>query len=115
VPSFEQIVGGDAEYGAMLTFVIAVAVFVATSLQMLIALIEMREAHRPALEVARVENELVQQAPRLSRRRWRKELRSWRDKETDRSLAYVDAVAFSWTLLVFASAAASFQAGLDLL
>lgn len=98
----------------MLTFCIAVAVFVATSLQMLIALVEMRQAHRPALEVARTEDELVQQEPRLSRRRWRKELRSWRDDETERSLAYVDAVAFSWMLLVFASAAASFQAGLDL-
>jgi len=99
----------------MLTLVIAVAVFVATSLQMLVALVEMREAHRPALEVARAEDELVQQQPRLSRRRWRKELRSWRDNDTERSLAYVDAVAFSWTLLVFASGAASVQAGLDLL
>lgn len=99
----------------MLTFLISVTVFVATSLQMLVALVEMREAHRPALEVAKVEDELVQQQPWLSRRRWRKEVRSWRDKETERSLAYVDLVAFSWVLLVCASGAASIQAGTNLL
>jgi hypothetical protein len=91
----------------------ALAVFVATSLQMLVAVVDMREAHRPAIEVARTEEQLVREQPRLKRRRWRKELRSWRDPQTERSLAYIDLVAFSWTLLVFASATATFRASVD--
>jgi hypothetical protein len=98
----------------MLTFLIALAVFAATSLQMLVALVDTREAHRAALAVQQVEEQLIREQPRLRRRRWRKEVRSWRDDQTDRSLAYVDVVAFSWTLLVAASAAASLQAGRQL-
>ncbi len=99
----------------MPSFLIALAVFVATNLQMLVALVDVREAHRAALEVQRVEEQLVREQPRLRRRRWRKEIRSWRDDQTERSLAYVDVVALSWTLLVAASAAASIQAGRGLL
>ena len=99
----------------MLTFIIAMAVFVATSLQMLLALVDAREAHRPALQVQHVEEQLVREQPRLRRRRWRREVRSWRDDQTARSLAYVDIVAFSWTLLVAASGAASIQTGVGLL
>lgn len=98
----------------MWTFVIAICVLVATTLQTIVAIVDMREAHRPAIEVAKIEEQLVQEQPRFKRRRWRKELRSWRDDETERSLAYVDLVAFSWTLLVFASGVASVQAGVDL-
>lgn len=98
----------------MLTFVIALAVFVATSLQMLVALVDVREAHRAALQVQRVEEQLVREQPRLRRRRARKEVRSWRDDQTERSLALVDVVLFSWILLVAASAAASVQAGVRL-
>lgn len=99
----------------MSTFVIALAVFVATSLQMLVALVDTREAHRAALQVQQVEEQLVREQPRLLRRRWRKEVRSCRDDQTERSLAYVDVVAFSWTVLVAASAAASIQIGIGLL
>jgi hypothetical protein len=98
----------------MLTFGIALAVFVAMSLQMLVALVDVREAHRAALQVQRVEEQLVREQPRLRRRQSRKEVRSWRDDQTERSLAYVDVVLFSWTLLVAASAAASIQAGVRL-
>lgn len=98
----------------MWTFVIAICVLVATTLQTIVAIVDMREAHRPAIEVAKIEEQLVQEQPRFKRRRGRKELRSWRDDETERSLAYVDLVAFSWTLLVFASGVASVQAGVDL-
>jgi len=98
-----------------MTFVISIAAFVATSLQMLVALVDVRAAHRPALEVARAEDELVQEQSLLRRRGVRRELRSWRDSETEKSLAYVDAIAFSWTLLVVASGAASVQAALDFL
>jgi hypothetical protein len=82
---------------------------------MLVGLVDVREAHRAALEVQRVEEQLVREQPRLRRRRWRKEIRSWRDDQTEHSLAYVDVVALSWTLLVAASAAASIQAGRGLL
>lgn len=98
----------------MLTFLVALAVFVATGLQMLVALVDTRDAHRAALQVQRVEEQLIREQPRLRRRRWRKEIRSWRDDQTERSLAYVDVVAFSWTLLVAASAAASTQAAGEL-
>jgi len=91
----------------VLTFTIAVAVFTGTGLQMLLALIDAREAHRYALAWARAEDQLIKEHPRRRRRKVRKELVAWRDPDTDRSLAYVDVVLLSWTLLVCASAAAA--------
>lgn len=108
-------VGASRHDALMLAFLIALTVFVATSLQMLVSLIDIREAHRPALQVQQLEDQLVREQPRRHRRRWRKEIRSWRDAQTERSLAYVEVVALSWTLLVAASGAASIKAGLELI
>jgi hypothetical protein len=99
----------------MWSVLFALAAFGGTSLQMMLALVEAREAHRGALEWARAEDQLVNEQPRLRRRSARRELASWRDPETDRSLAYVDVVLFSWTLLVVASAGASLSAVLEML
>jgi hypothetical protein len=84
------------------------AVFTGTGLQMMLALVEARDAHKDAIAWARAEDELVKELPRLRRRKVWKELVTWRDPDTDRSLAYVDIVLLSWTLLVGASAAAVF-------
>lgn len=89
---------------------IAVAAFVGTGLQMLTSLVEVREVHRPALQVARTEDEIVSAERLWHRRSARRELRSWRDRETEKSLAYVDVVLLAWTLLVLASGAATIQA-----
>jgi hypothetical protein len=92
----------------VVNFAIALAVFTGTGLQMLLALVDARDAHKDALAWARTEDELVREHPRLRRRKVRNELVTWRDPDTDRSLAYVDIVLLSWTLLVGASAAAAF-------
>jgi hypothetical protein len=92
----------------VVNFAIAFAVFTGTGLQMMLALVEARDAHKGALAWARAEDELVREHPRLRRRKVRRELVAWRDPDTDRSLAYVDVVLMSWTLLVCASAAAVF-------
>lgn len=92
----------------MVNFGIALAVFTGTGLQMMLALVAAKEAHKDALAWARAENELIKEHPRLRRRKVRRELRTWRDPDTDRSLAHVDVVLLSWTLLVCASAAAAF-------
>jgi len=84
-----------------------VGVFTGTGLQMMLAVVHVRTAHRDALSWARAEDELIKEQPRRRRRRARKELATWRDPDTDRSLAYVDVMLLSWTLLVFASAAAA--------
>ena len=94
----------------MWTFLLALAAFVGTTLQMMLALVEAKDAHRDALLWAQAEDELVHEQPRLSRRSARRELRSWRAPDTDRSLAYVDLVLFSWTLLVCASGGATMTA-----
>jgi hypothetical protein len=86
-------------------FAIATAVFVGTGLQMLLALVDARQAHKHALAWARAEDELIKEQPRLRRRKVRKELTTWRDPDTERGLAYVDVALLSWTLLVCASAA----------
>lgn len=103
-------VGSVRQSVNMLTFLIALAVFGGTALQTLIALVEVRVAHRYALQVARAEDELAGEQPLWRRRRTRRELRSWRDPETDKSLALIDAVLFSWALLMFAAAAATAKA-----
>lgn len=72
----------------------------------MLAIFDVRAAHKDALAWARAEDELVKEQPRLRRRKVRKELATWRDPDTDRSLAYVDVVLLSWTLLLGASAAA---------
>ena len=82
-----------------------IAVFTGTGLQMLLALIDTKASHTDALGWSRAEDELVREQPRLSRRRLRKELASSRDPNTERSLAYVDVVLVSWTLLFAASKA----------
>lgn len=94
----------------MMNVLIALAVLTGTGLQMLVALVDAKNAHQDALSWARAEDQLIKEQPRLRRRKVRKELRSWRDPETDRSLAYVDVVLLGWTLLVSAAAAATFQA-----
>jgi hypothetical protein len=88
-------------------FAIAIAVLAGTGLQTMLAVVDVRAAHKDALAWARAENELIKEQPRLRRRKVRKELASWRDPDTDRSLAYVDVVLLSWTLLLSASAAAA--------
>lgn len=99
----------------MSTFLLALAAFIGTTLQMMLALVEARNAHREAFTWARAEDDLVQEQPRLRRRSTRKELRSWRDQGTDRSLAYVDLVLFSWSLLVCASGGATVSAVIRML
>lgn len=91
----------------MWNFLIAIAVFTGTGLQTMLAVVDAREAHKDAVAWARAEDELVKEQPRLRRRKVRKELATWRDPDTDRSLAYLDVVVLSWTLLVCASAAAA--------
>ena len=92
----------------VVNFAITLAVLTGTGLQMMLALVEAKEAHKDALAWARAEDELVRETPRLRRRKVRKELVTWRDPDTDRSLAHVDLVLLSWTLLVCGSAAAAF-------
>ena len=94
----------------MVNFLIALAVFIGTALQMMLALVDAKTAHKDALSWARAEEELIKEHPRLRRRSVRKELATWRDPDTDRSLAYVDVVLLSWTLLVVAAAVATFSA-----
>lgn len=96
------------------TLLLSLAAFTGTALQMMLALVDARGAHREALVWARAEDELVNELPRLRRRSARKELTSWRDPDTDRSLAYVDGVLFSWTLLVCASGGATITAVMKL-
>lgn len=103
-------VGPTGRTDAVWTFLLALAAFVGTTLQMMLALVEAKDAHRDALLWAQAEDELVHEQPRLSRRSARRELRSWRAPDTDRSLAYVDLVLFSWTLLVCASGGATMTA-----
>jgi hypothetical protein len=93
----------------VVNFAIALAVFTGTALQMMLALVDAREAHRDALAWARTEDDLVKEHPRLRRRKVRKELVTWRDPETDRSLAYVDVVLLSWTLLVMRVSVCGFR------
>lgn len=81
---------------------------------MLVALLEARDAHQAALETARAENDLAREQPIWLRRRVLREIRSWRDPQTEKSLALVDVVSFSWTLLVVASGAATIQAAMGL-
>lgn len=83
------------------------AVLVGTGLQTMLAVADVRAAHKDALAWARAENELIKEQPRLRRRKVRKELTTWRDPDTDRSLAYIDVVLLSWTLLLCASGAAA--------
>jgi hypothetical protein len=96
------------------TFLLSVAAFTRTTLQMMLALVEARNAHPEALVWARAEDELVDQQARLSRRSARKELTFWRDPDTDRSPAYVDVVLFNWTLLICASGGATMTAVMKL-
>jgi hypothetical protein len=71
----------------VLNLLLALAAFTGTALQMMLALVQAKEAHQDALAWARAEDELINEEPRLRRRRARKELTSWRDPDTDRSLA----------------------------
>lgn len=107
---FRFVVGPFSQTCRVWTFLLALAAFIGTTLQMMLALVEARDAHREALTWARAEDDLVHEQPRLRRRSTRKELRSWRDQDTDRSLAYVDVVLFSWSLLVCASGGATASA-----
>jgi hypothetical protein len=109
-PRSRALVGPLGKTYDVLTFLLALAALVGTTLQMMLALVEAKDAHREALIWARAEDELVSEQPRLRRRSARKELTSWRDPDTDRSLAYVDLVLFSWTLLVCASGGATMAA-----
>lgn len=109
-PRFRFVVGPFSQTCRVWTFLLALAAFIGTTLQMMLALVEARDAHREALTWARAEDDLVHEQPRLRRRSMRKELRSWRDQDTDRSLAYVDVVLFSWSLLVCASGGATASA-----
>lgn len=102
-------VGRSSHAVDVFAVLISLAAFIGTALQMLVALVEAREAHRPALQVAKAENELAHEVPVWRRRKVLHELRSWRDAETERSLAYVDVVLLSWTLLAFASGAVTIQ------
>lgn len=109
------VVGPVSQTCLVSTFLLALAAFIGTTLQMMLALVEARDAHREALTWARAEDDLVHEQPRLRRRSTRKELRSWRDQGTDRSLAYVDVVLFSWSLLVCASGGATVSAVIEML
>ena len=103
-------VGPPVKSEFVVNFLIALAVFPGTALQMMLALVDAKTAHKDALAWARAEDELIKEHPRLRRGKVRKELRTWRDPDTDRSLAYVDVVLLSWTLLVVAAAVAAFAA-----
>lgn len=89
------------------TFLIALAAFAGTSLQMMLALADARQAHKEAIAWGQAEDELIKEQPRRHRKGTRKELSAWRDPETDRSLVYLELVVLSWTLLVWASGAAA--------
>jgi hypothetical protein len=107
-------VSGVRQSENVLSLLIALVVFVGTALQTLVALVDVRAADGHALQVDRAEDELAIEQPLWRRRRTRRELRSWREPETDRSLALIDAVLFSWALLMFAAAAATAKATIAL-
>ncbi|WP_310961260.1 hypothetical protein [Nocardioides terrisoli] len=72
-------------------------------------------SRKEAVEWWTTEDELIAEAPRLKRRRMRRELRSWRDPEMHRTIRDLKLAVTSWTLLVVASAVAAYAAAVDLI
>lgn len=91
----------------MLSVFISAAVLVATFLQTRLSAKDMGDARRSAMDWWTAEDQLVAEH-RLwwQRRRVRRELKSWRDPQTAKSIRHVEVALISWVLLLVASAAA---------
>lgn len=94
---------------------ITLAAAVGTAIQLRLSLMDFGATRREALDWWNTEDALVAEAPRLKRRRMRRELRSWRDPETHRRIRDLQLAITSWMLLVVAAALATYMAGVDLL
>ena len=91
----------------MLSLIITALVLVATFLQTKLAAKESGDAHRAAMDVWNIEDELIAEERFWWRKRAaRRELKSMRDQETAKSIKHVETVLISWALLLLASAAA---------
>lgn len=91
----------------MLSLIISALVLVATFLQTKVAAKESGDAHRAAMDVWNIEDELIAEQRFWWRRRAaRRELKGMRDQETAKSIKHVETVLISWALLLLASAAA---------
>ena len=91
----------------MLTLIITALVLVATFLQTKVAAKESGDAHRAAMDVWTIEDDLIAEERFWWRKRAaRRELKGMRDQETAKSIKHVETVLLSWGLLLLASVAA---------
>lgn len=107
--------GGKTELVELMHFVIALAASFGTSIQLRLSLMDFGASRRDAVNWWNAEDELVAEATRLRRRSVRREIRSWRDEETSRTIRDLRLALISWAILVVASALATYAAFLDVL
>ncbi|RNL60667.1 hypothetical protein EFK50_20370 [Nocardioides marmoriginsengisoli] len=88
---------------------------VGTAIQLRLSLIDFGRSRKEAVEWWTAEDDLVAEAPRLRRRRMRRELRSWRDPEIHRTIRDLHLAVGSWTLLVVAAVLATYASVIELL
>ena len=91
----------------LMQFFISLMVLIATFIQMLCSVVDLREARTEAARWIGAEDALVHESPLLRRGRVRRELRSWRDPDIHRGILYINTVLASWVIL-FAAAGIAF-------
>ena len=90
----------------MLSILISALVLTATFLQTKLSAREAGDAHRAAMDVWNVEDELVAEQRWWRQRAARRELRGMRDQATAKSIRHVETVLVSWAMLLIAAVAA---------
>jgi hypothetical protein len=90
----------------MLAIFVSLLVLVATFLQTKLSAKEAGDAHRAAVDVWNVEDELVAEQRWWRRRAARRQLRAMRDEGTAHAIRHVETVLLSWAMLLVASTAA---------
>lgn len=94
----------------LLKVVISLAAAVGTGLQLRLSLMDFGANRREAVDWWNAEDALVAETPRRNRRRTRRELRSWRDPETHRTIRDLEIAIASWVFLVVAAVLATYVA-----
>ena len=99
---------------SMFSVILAGAVLLATMMQTKTSAREVGRANRAAVDWWTAEDELVGER-RWWWQRWstRRQLRSWRDRDTADAIRHVQTVLASWVLLVIVAAAAFVRAAWD--
>lgn len=99
----------------LLQFIVAMSAALGTGIQLRLSLMDFGASRKEAVEWWNAEDELIAEAPRLKRRRMRRELRSWREPQIHRSIRDLELTVASWMLLVVASSLAAYTALVALL